>query len=155
YLAVASGYNTPSPAEGIPPGSPSLFDPNVPDSGTAAYLNPATGPYVLDLIVRPAALDPPHVLATSPGYRDTVDQPPTQLTVGFDDPVNIPQLALQTYQVQDPGNASGFYIEAADGTTKSFPRFVSYDSQTNEATFVMLDGLPNGHYELHITGEVT
>jgi hypothetical protein len=154
YLAVANGYNTPSPAEGVPPGSPGLFDLNVPDSGTAAYINPATGPYVLDLHVQPAAVVPPHVVATSPGYRDTLDQPPTQVTVRFDEPVNIALLALQTYQVPNPGNASGIYIEGADGKPY-YPRFESYDSQTNEATFLMLDGLPNGQYELHITNEVT
>src|SRR5262249_29289602 len=91
YLAVATGFNTPPPTEGLPPGSPGLFDPTPPHSGTDGY-GSLTGPYVLDLLVRPA-IDPPHVLATSPGFRETVDQPPTQLTVRFDEPVNIDQLA--------------------------------------------------------------
>ncbi len=43
------------------------------------------------------------------------------------------------------------YVEGADGT-KYFPRFDSYDSATNQATFVMLDALPNGDYELHLSG---
>jgi hypothetical protein len=43
YLAVTTGSNTPSPLEGLPPGSPGLFDPNVSHSGTAGW---GTGPYV-------------------------------------------------------------------------------------------------------------
>src|SRR5262249_53961552 len=104
-------------------------------------------------LVRPA-IDPPHVLATSPGFRETVDQPPTQLTVRFDEPVNIDQLAFETYQVTSQDTLSAIYVEGAD-ETRYFPRFVSYDLQTHEATFLMLDGLANGQYELHITGQVT
>ncbi len=79
YLAVAGGSNTPSPLEGLPPGSPGLFDPNVSHSGQDGW---STGPYVLNLLVQPAS-DPPHVLSTSPSDGATLTQPPTQLTVTF------------------------------------------------------------------------
>ena len=62
YLAVADGSNTPSPFEGLPPGSPGLFDPNVSHSGQDGW---STGPYVLNVLVQPAP-NPPHVVSTSP-----------------------------------------------------------------------------------------
>ena len=50
YLAVAGGSNTPSPFEGLPPGSPGLFNPNVSHSGQDGW---STGPYVLNVLVQP------------------------------------------------------------------------------------------------------
>ena len=139
YLAVAGGSNTPSPLEGQPPGSFGIFDPNQPGSAQNGW---STGPYVLNLLVQPAA--DPH-MSCRPARADgaTLTQPPTQLTVTFDEPVNIAQLAFQTYQVTSQDTISAFYIEGADGT-KYVPRFESYDSATNQATFIMLDALPNG-----------
>ncbi len=147
YLAVAGGWNTPSPLEGVPPGSPGLFDPNVTHSGQNGW---STGPYVLNVLVQPAA-DPPHVMATSPSNGVTLTQPPTQVTVTFNEPVNIAQLAYQTFQVAAESTISAVYIEGADGT-KYFPRFESYDNATNQATFIMLNGLSNGDYQLHFSG---
>jgi len=147
YLAVAGGSNTPSPFEGQPPGSPGLFNPNVSHSGLNGW---STGPYVLNVLVQPAP-DPPHVVSTSPSNGATLTQPPTQLTVTFDEPVNIAQLAFQTFQVAAETTIASVYIEGADGT-KYYPRFESYDSATNEATFIMLNALPNGDYQLHLSG---
>ncbi len=147
YLAVADGSNTPSPFEGQPPGSPGLFDPNVPNSAQNGW---STGPYVLNVLVQPAP-DPPHVVSTSPSNGATLTQPPSQLTVTFDEPVNLAQLAFQTYQVSGESTLASVYIEGADGT-EYFPRFESYDSATNQATFIMLNALPNGDYQLHLSG---
>ena len=146
-LAVAGGSNTPSPFEGLSPGSPGLFDPNVSHSGTAGS---STGPYVLNLLVQPASA-PPHVVSTSPSEGATLTQPPTQLTVTFDQPVNVEQLAYQTFQVASQDTVSGVTIQDAGGT-KYFPRFASYDGATHSATFVMLGALPNGDYQLHLSG---
>jgi hypothetical protein len=147
YLAVAGGSNTPSPFENLPPGTPGLFDPNVSHSGQLGW---STGPYVLNLLVtQPAA--PPHVLTTSPAGGASLDQPPTSLTLQFDHTVDIAQLAFQTFQQTFQDTVSGVFVQAADGT-KFFPRFQSYDPATNQATFLMLDRLPAGTYELHLSG---
>jgi hypothetical protein len=74
------------------------------------------------------------------------------LVVKFDEPVNIAELAFQSFDVTSQSTVSSFYIQEADGT-KYFPRFESYDSATNQATFLMLDALPNGNYYLHISGQ--
>jgi hypothetical protein len=147
YLAVASGSNTLSPFEGLPPGSPGLFNPNVSHSGQDGS---SVGPYVLNVLVQPAP-SPPHVVSTSPKNGASLTEPPTQLTLSFDEPVNIAQLAFETFQVADDTKLTAVYIEGADGT-KYYPRFDSYDSATNQATFLMLDALPNGNYELHLSG---
>ncbi len=147
YLAVAGGYNTPSPLEGVPSGTPGVFDPNVPNSAQNGW---STGPYVLNVLVQPAP-NPPHVVASSPSNGSIVTQPLTQLTVTFDEPMDLAQLSYQTYQVSGQSNLASVYIDAADGSPY-FPRFESYDSATNQATFTMLSGLPNGNYQLHLSG---
>ncbi len=147
YLAVADGFNTPSPLEGFPAGSYGVLDPNVPGSAQNGF---TTGPYVLNVLVQPTP-EPPHVVSTSPADGATLAQPPTQLTVTFNEPVNIAQLAYQTYQVTGENALKSVYIEGAD-ETEYYPRFESYDSTTNQATFLMLDGLPDGDYQLHLSG---
>ena len=62
YLAVADGFNVPSPVEQQPLGSFGLLDPNVTHSAQNGY---STGPYVLNLLVQ-ATPQPPHVIATYP-----------------------------------------------------------------------------------------
>lgn len=116
YLAVAGGSNTPSPFEGQPPGSFGLFDPNVSHSGQNGW---STGPYVLNVLVQPAP-NPPRVVSTSPINGVTLTQPPTQLTVTFDEPVNVAQLAFETFQVAAETTVASVFIEGADGT-KYYP----------------------------------
>ena len=147
YLAVADGSNTPSPIEGQMPGSPGIFDPNQPGS---AQLGWSIGPYVLNLLVQPAP-NPPRVLASSPSSGQVLDQPPTQLTVQFSEPINIQQLAYQAFEIAAQETLPQVFVEAADGT-RYYPRFLAYDRATNQATFQMLDGLPNGSYALHLSG---
>jgi hypothetical protein len=147
YVAVADGSNTPSPLEGQPPGTPGVYDPNIPNSAQNGL---STGPYVLNLLVQ-AAPDPPHVVATSPIAGETLTQVPTHLTVKFDEPMNLAQLAASTFQVVSQKTQSPIYIQGPDGY-KYFPRFGSYDSTSNQATFLPLDGLANGEYQLHLSG---
>jgi len=147
YLAVAGGANTPSPLEGQTPGSPGIFDPNQPGSAQNGW---STGPYVLNLLVE-AAPNPPRVLASSPSNGQVLDQAPTQITVQFSEPINIQQLAYQAFETSYQATLTQVYIEGPDGT-KSYPRFLSYDRATNQATFQMLDGLDNGQYDLHLSG---
>jgi methionine-rich copper-binding protein CopC len=147
YLAVAGGSNTPSPLEGQMPGSPGLFDPNAPGS---AQLGWSTGPYVLNLLVQPAPA-PPRVLASSPSSGQVLDQPPTQLTVDFSEPINIQQLAFEAFESRAQETLTQIFVVGPDGT-KYYPRFESYNRATNEATFLMLDGLADGSYALHLSG---
>jgi methionine-rich copper-binding protein CopC len=147
YLAVADGSNTPSPIEGQMPGSPGILDPNQPGS---AQLGWSTGQYVLNLLVQ-AAPNPPQVLVSSPSSGQIFDQPPTQITVQFSEPINIQQLAFQAFETAAQATLPQIFVEAADGT-RYYPRFLSYDRSTNLATFQMLDGLPNGAYALHLSG---
>ena len=65
--------------------------------------------------------------------------------------MNIPLLAFQTFQNTSQSTISSIYIQGADGT-RYFPRFESFDSTTDQASFTMLDGLANGEYEFHLSG---
>ena len=144
---MADGSNTPSPLEGQMPGSPGIFDPNQPGS---AQLGWSTGPYVLNLLVQPAP-NPPRVVASSPSSGQVLDQPPTQLTVRFSEPINIQQLAFQAFQSRAQATLprSSSRAPTARGITRDFS---SYNRATNQATFQMLDGLANGSYALHLSG---
>jgi len=147
YLAVADSSNTPSPLVGQIPGSLGILDPNQPGS---AQLGWSTGPYVLNLLVQPAP-NPPQVVASSPSSGQVFDQPPTQLTVQFSEPMNIQQLAFQAFETSYQATLPQVYVEGA-GETRYYPRFLSYNPVTNQATFQMLDDLANGSYALHLSG---
>jgi hypothetical protein len=147
YLAVAGGSNTPSTLENLPPGTPGLFDPNVSHSGQLGF---STGPYVLNILAaRPTGA--PQVVTTGPGPGASLDQPPSLLTVQFDRPVDLAQLAFETFQKTSQDTVSGVYVQGTDGT-KYFPRFQSYDPASGQATFLMLDRLPAGSYQLYLSG---
>ncbi len=96
--------------------------------------------------------DPPQVVSSSPSPGQVLGQAPTQITVQFSEPVNIRQLAYQAYEVTYLPSLPQVFVEGADGTIY-YPRFLNYDSLTNTATFQMLDGLPNGSYALHFSGQ--
>ena len=157
YLAVADGTITPSPYEGQAPGSFGIFDPNQPGGFLNNY-SPTTGPYVLNLLVQPAT-SPPHVVSTSPSCRG--DPHP-----GPDATVRHVQRAgehLRSWPSRRTGSTprttprrpitpSRESTSRAPTVPKYFPRIESYDQATNTASFVMLDGLPNGQYVLHLSG---
>lgn len=148
YIAVSGGSNTPSPMENAPLGSYGVLDPNVTHSALNGY---NTGPYVLNLALHPAS-DPPHVVMTSVSNGQVLDQPPTQLVVRFDATMNIPQVAFQTYQKTSQETISSIFIVDSMGT-RYFPRFLVYDDTNHLAQFRMIDALPNGLYELHLSGK--
>jgi methionine-rich copper-binding protein CopC len=147
YLAVADGSNTPSPIEGQMPGSPGILDPNQPGSAQNGW---STGPYVLNVMVRPAP-PAPRVVASSPSSGQVLAQAPTQFTVKFSEPVNLQQLAYQTFEATYSPVLPQVFIEGADGTRYDV-NLAGFDRATNTATFQMLDGLPNGQYTLHLSG---
>ena len=142
YLAISSGWNTPSPSENQPQDTPGLFDPTVSHSGSIGF---GTGPYVLNLLVQPVQ-SPPRVIASNPSPGELLTQSPTQITVQFSEPVNISQLAFAAY-IQTSGQVPmhAVFIEDQNGV-KYYPRLESYDAATNTATFLMLDRLPSGSY---------
>lgn len=148
YIAVSSGWNTPSVAEHQPLNTPGLFDPTVSHSGSIGW---GTGEYVLNLLVRPV-LNPPQVIASNPFPGAVLSQSPTRLTVRFSDPVNLNELALAAYDpMTGEGDMRAVSIEAQNGA-RFHPRLESYNAETNTATFLMLDRLPSGNYTLHLSG---
>src|SRR5262249_35976652 len=66
----------------------------------------------------------------------------------FNEAVNLQQLAFAAFQGQ---LWDAVYVQD-DNFNQFFPSFSSYDSQTNDATFGMLDRLAPGHYQLHLVG---
>ncbi len=148
YLAVSSGSNTPSPLEGQPGGpGTGIFDPNHAESGSVGF---STGAYQLNLEVTPAP-QPPRVLATSPAPGAVLTAAPTSLTVQFSEPVNLEKLALEAFTQPDPATNATVVITASDGT-RFFPWFASFDPKTNTASFLMLDRLTPGSYQLELAG---
>jgi hypothetical protein len=65
--------------------------------------------------------------------------------------VNVSQLAAQAFDATSESTVPGVFVVGADGQ-RYFPRLESYDFATNQATFLMLDRLPNGLTELHLSG---
>lgn len=141
FLAVSSAGND---AES---GVDQMFDPRVAHSGVNGD---STGAYVLD--VRVAADDvAPRVIATTPARGTPLYLPPTQVTIQFSEPVNAQILAYLESQESHDLTARPVFVLSADGT-RYFPRLQSYDVDSGIATFLMLDALPNGTLELHISG---
>jgi hypothetical protein len=147
YLAVSSRRNVPDADLGLFPGVNGIFDPAVSHSGARGV---KVGPYVLNLALRPEG-DPPHVVATSPASGDVLAAPPTRLVVRFDEPVNVQELAFRAFEATGQGALPAVYVQGADGT-RYFPRLESYDPFTAQATFLMVDALPNGVYALYLSG---
>lgn len=146
YLAVSNNFNMPDLVYS-PPGTNGVFDPTISHSG----LNGGpTGAYVLNLHVLAVAA-PPRVLSTTPSDGAILNAPPTHFTVQFSEPVNLQELAYQASAQNTFGTLPAVYIEGGDGT-KYYPKLESYDTNTNQATFLMLDGLGNGVYTLHFIG---
>jgi hypothetical protein len=147
YLAVSSKGNVPDPNHGLLPGTGGIFDPAVSHSGKAGR---STGNYVLNLRAT-ADNVPPHVVAVTPAPGDSLAAAPAYLTVQFDAPVILQQLAYQAYQGTSKGIVASVYVRGADGA-RYYPRLQSYDPATGLATFLMLDRLPAGASELHLSG---
>src|SRR5207249_3964852 len=123
--------------------------PNVSHSGSAGW---STGAYVLNVFVNPDNVAP-QVTAVTPADQDTLTAPPTQLTVTFSEPVNLEQLASQTPPGNPPATLAAVYVHGADNKSY-YARLVDYNMTTNQATFLMLDALPNGVNELHLSGSL-
>ncbi len=155
FLAVSSSGND---SEFGPDG---IFDPQFAHSGLNGG---SVGNYVLDLLVYADAEAPQlvgHVfnvpdlgeVSLSDVYIENVPHAPTHLNLQFSEPVNVQQLANSAFTSVGPGSVRAVFVEGSDGT-RYFPRLQSYDAATETARFLMLDGLPNGEYALHVSGEL-
>ncbi len=153
FLAVSSSGND---AEFGPDG---VFDPNVAHSGLNGG---SVGNYVLDLLVSADNVVPQVVgrafnvsgvgeVELSDGHVENVPHAPTHLSLRFSETVNVQQLSNSAFQQTGQNTVSAVFIGSADGT-RYFPRLQSYDPATETARFLMLDGLPNGEYTLHVSG---
>ncbi len=153
FLAVSSSGND---AEFGPDG---IFDPQVAHSG----LNGGTvGNYVVDLTVYADAVAPQVVgqVFNLPGRDDVrlrdgqvenLPHAPTHLDLRFSETVNLQQLANSAFTSVGQNSVRAVFIEGSDGT-RYFPRLQSFDPATETARFLMLDGLPNGEFALHVSG---
>lgn len=90
------------------------------------------------------------MISTTPSQGTILQAPPTQIIVQFDEPVDLAQLLYQEYQQTRQNNLNAVQITGPGGPY--YPRFESFDMTTDKATFLMLDGLPPGDYELHLSG---
>ena len=141
FLAVSSVTNAPNW------GPDGVFDPHVAHSG----LNGGSiGEYVVSLHVV-ADNTSPEVLSGSINNGDVLTTPPTNFVVQFTEPVNLQQLAFNAFQQTASNDLNAVFIQSADGT-KFFPRMQSYDPISGKASFLMLDALPDGDYQLHFSG---
>lgn len=153
FLAVSSSGND---AEY---GSDGVFDPQVAHSGINGG---SVGNYVVDLSVYADNFAPQVVgqvfnlpgqgeVDLTNGLAEDLPYAPTHLSLQFSESVNVQQLAQSSFQQVGQNTVRAVFIEAADGT-RYFPRFESYDATTETARFLMLDDLPNGDFELHVSG---
>jgi len=147
YLAVSSGFNYADPEGGLIPGQDGVFDPEIPYKGENGN---SIGRYVLNLKVQQATT-PPRVIGMTLVDGEAFAGPPTTFRVDFSGPVNVQELAFFAYVRTSESRVSPVFIRDAGGHLY-FPRLQSYDPTTYRATFLMVDALPRGSYELHLSG---
>jgi hypothetical protein len=150
YVAVSQGGNVYSPAESqTNPPAGQFFNPELPHSGSAG-LGTSVGAYVLNLRVIPIP-DPPEVTTVSITNQSQLPAAPSVFSVQFSEFVNLTQLANSAFATTTQSSIAAVYIQDAQGH-KFFPRLTSFDSTTLTASFMMLDRLPAGSYQLHLDG---
>jgi hypothetical protein len=147
FLVVSAAENTLDPTLGQNFG-PDTYDPVL---GTAPLLGSTTGRYVLNLWLSPNDEQAPTVTNVSIPADSVLHDPLTSFTVQFSEQVNLQQLAYQSYQQQLPQSTAAVFFMGPQGQV-DYPRLVNYDDATATATFVMLDGLTSGAWELHLSG---
>jgi hypothetical protein len=150
YLVVTgSGYVPAALTDAGLPDSQSVFDPNAPHP----FGGFSTGDYVLNLSVL-ADNTPPEVKSvaladgTALADRAALAGPPTGFAVTFTEPVNLADQAQQAFQQNTDAKLPFVYVVGASGTF--YPRLT--DSAGSSVRFQMYDALPNGVYDLHLSG---
>ena len=156
FLAVSAAPNYPNvmvPWQ-VGPQANGSFDPTTSHSANPANWDTTiqtVGPYVLNLSVYQDNVAPT-VVATTPAQGATLAGPPTQLSVQFSKPMNLLTLANQAFQQTTQSTIASVYILRPSDGQKFFPRVQAFDGSTNTVPFLMLDDLPDGTYELHLSG---
>jgi hypothetical protein len=153
-LAVSTRFNYADPTIGRHTGQNGLsptqlvFDPTVSHSGTLG--GGSVGAYVLNLRVQPASFQP-GVVSVTVTSSDTAGAYPTDIDVRFSGPVNLQQLAFAAFEHNLPSDLAAIFVQDANGAT-FVPRLTSYNPNTFDAHFILLDRLPTGTYQLHLSG---
>jgi hypothetical protein len=145
YLVVSAHGNFPNPL-----GAPLAFSPDADlgQSFTGAAVQ--AGDYVLNVQLQTDD-EVPCVVDISGLGSEQVDGPPVEFAVKFSEPVNLPQLAQQTFLAHGSSLDAVYVENAADGT-RYYPHLASYDDATNTATFLLVNRLTPGDYRLHLSG---
>lgn len=147
YLAVSSSGNLIDPLQGLVPGDGQVFDPTHSHSGQLGF---STGAYALRLAIR-ADADPPEVVAVTFDAAAAAG-PPGRIHVHFSEPVQLAGLG-SSLQAPSGGGLPVVFVRAADGTDYC-PRLEGMTNDGHDATFLLLDPLPNGPAELHLSGSL-
>lgn len=145
YLAVSSTGNLIDPLQGLQPGDGQVFDPTHSHSGQLGF---STGPYALRLSVHTDA-EPPQVVAVSLDPSAAAG-PPGLLHVRFSEPMHLAELRW-SLQAPPGGGLPVVFVRGADGQVY-YPRLQEMSNDGQDATFLLLDPLPSGPAELHLSG---
>ncbi len=148
YVAVSGTGNVPDPTEGQAVGVNGVFDPNIAYSGTNGF---TTGDYVLNLQVGAGAATPPKVVDVSLAQGAQLNGPPGIFTAQFSEPVNLPQLDELAFANSPTLTLNAVYIQGSNGQQYQ-ARLASYDPTTNVGTFLLLQPVPAGPAQLHLSG---
>lgn len=159
FLAVSAAPNYPDVTVlwQAGPQANGSFDPTTSHSADLTTVTtwgntlPTIGPYVVNLSVSQDNVAPT-VVATTPAQGTTLAAPPTQLSVQFSKPMNLLSLANQAFQQTTQSTIASVYILRPSDGQKFFPRVQPFNQNTNTVPFLMLDDLPDGTYELHLSG---
>ena len=139
FIAVSSATNDPEY------GPDGVFNPTLSHSGLNGVY---TGDYVLNLSLT-SDNEAPSITGASIVDGTILTEAPRSFTVSFSEMVNLQQAAAEAYLRPDDEAVRSVFIRTEDGSL-IYPRFDSYDATTQTATFLLLDGLPNGAHELHL-----
>jgi hypothetical protein len=152
YLAVYSSN--------FSPGAPPSLNLRATHSYQGGY---STGPYVLNILVVPDNTPPlvDSVKAVCGGdggsYSKTLSDgtelsaPPIALQVRFSEEVNLTQSAQNTFSQTSSNLVNDIFIIGPDRTIYH-PRFYAYYGDSSNSDFLLYEALPNGTYELHLSG---
>lgn len=148
FLAVSQGLNTVSLMENQDPANVTgIYDVAQAHSG-AMGVN--VGNYVLNVTVSPLG-GAPEVTDVSINNLDVLTKAPAGFTVQFDQYMNLTGPAFVAFHQTSQSSVPGIFITDAQGN-KYFPRLQDFDATTFQARFSMVDRLPHGPYQLHLSG---
>ena len=144
-------------ANGDPLGN--TFDPETSYSG---QFGDSVGGYVLNFEVELDTVQPQVQSLTfgdgTPVAGAVLTEPPQTFTVQFSAPMNLQELAFESFEQGDASQVSSVFL-TVDGQRSTDPqspmnslRLESYDPVTDQATFLLLGALNPGTYELHLSG---